>query len=197
MNNSIKILLAFSIWLSSFHCNAQFKPSFTMNVIQGDSKFEINFNDSILILKPEEFKFEFALQSVEGVFSSISFKDNYYKTHVDSLLFEWEMIPFKVMAEEEFNTDKDMVVSDDGFCYWFYEEDKDWYRMDKSIEIQKETTKASYTVNQIYDREKGKYFPLNKVEQPIYIVFFIAKKNANSELTKEYDRKRIAIRFEN
>lgn len=194
MNHYLKKLLIFSICITSLDGIAQ--SSFSMKVLQGNLSHEISYLDTTLILKPEEFKFEFVLHSIEGVFSTISYQDNYYNTPLDTSLYEWEMIPFKVMAEEEFNIDKDMVVSDDGFCYWFYEEDKDWYRMDKSIEIQKKSIKASYTVNQIYDREKSDYLSLNKINQPIYLVFFIAKKNADSELTKEYERKRIAIRFE-
>lgn len=186
------LFLSFSLSLSAFSQ----RSNYTIGITQNGIYFPINYDDSIIKLKQEPFTFNLEFNNVKGIYLNASFKNGFYSTPKDSALFEAQYIPFKCMSEDEFNVDKDIIIAEDGFCYWFYQEDKDWYRMDKTISIDKNLVKSTVTVERIFDRDAGVNLELSEIDKPIYFLFFLGKTTSDSELTKEFQRKRIIIQFD-
>ncbi|MEN9998286.1 MAG: hypothetical protein RI922_1276 [Bacteroidota bacterium] len=171
-------------------------PYVSITLVQDEQRITINEFDTLVILKPTPFRFEIELSNCEGVFIQASRTSEYYDTPKDSLLKDWIYIPDKVMAEDDFNVDKDMLVDNDGFSYWFYDPKKDWHRFDNDIKVKKNVVKATYTVSKIYDTALHEQVELSDYLDTLYLLFFIAKENESHQLTTELARKLIRIRFQ-
>lgn len=172
------------------------KSSVSIVVVQDDKRIEIKEEDSLIFLKPSEFHFEIELVKCEGVFVQASRTSEYYDTPADSLLRDWTIIPDKVMAEDDFNVDKDLIVDPEGFSYWFYDPKKDWHRFDKNVIIKKNLIKANYTVEKLFDPALHSAVQLSDYIDTLYLLFFIAEEDDSHQLTKEISRKLIRIRFQ-
>lgn len=181
-----------------FLCTLVFaqNPSVSITLVQDEQRITINEFDTLVILKPTPFHFEVELSNCKGVYLQASRTSEYYDTPKDSLLKDWNYIPDKVMAEDDFNVDKDMLVDNDGFSYWFYDPKKDWHRFDKELKVKKNLVKATYTVNNIYDTAKHDQVELSDYLDTLYLLFFIAEENDSHQLTTELARKLIRIRFQ-
>lgn len=190
----IRILFAF---IASFAAQFDYAQELmTVRIHHGNEISNVNFSDSILTLKRDTFYIEFSVLEYEGMFVQASFKDDFFKIPQKKELPDFEMTAFKVMSEEENNVDQDLIVAEDGFCYWFSDTTKGWYRTDIPITMIEGGFNARYTVRQVYNRETDTYTPLGELTEPLYLIFFLAKVNHDSHLTKEVVRKKICLKFE-
>jgi hypothetical protein len=171
-------------------------PSVTITIVQGENRITINEMDTLIVLKQTKFHFEIELVNVEGVYVQASRTSEYYDTPKDSLLRDWIVIPDKVMAEDDFNIDQDLLIDSEGFSYWFYNPKKDWHRFDNEISVIKNRVKATYTVTKFFDTDLQKAIALSDYLDTIFLLFFIAEENDTHQLTQEISRKIIRIRFQ-
>jgi hypothetical protein len=188
------VLLLFSAVVNSFLFGQN--PSVSIVIVQQDKRIEITENDTLILLKPAAFHFEIELEKCQGVFVQASRTSDYYDTPKDSLLRDWTIIPDKVMAEDDFNTNKDLIVDPEGFSYWFYDPKKDWHRFDKNVIAKKKHIKAKYTVEKLFDPTIPTTDELTEYIDTLYLLFFIAEENDSHQLTNELSRKIIRIRFQ-
>lgn len=170
-------------------------PSVSITIVQGENRIAINEMDTLINLKQTKFHFEIELVNVEGVYLQASRTSEYYDTPKDSLLRDWNVIPDKVMAEDDFNVDEDLLIDSQGFSYWFYNPKKDWHRFDRSISVINNRVKATYTVAKFFDTDLQKAIDLSDYLDTLYLLFFIAEEKDAHQLTQEISRKTIRIRF--
>lgn len=167
-----------------------------ITLIQGDNTYQLSFKDTVLVLKPETFRFDLRIMNSEGIFVAASTNSEYYFTPEDTVWTNWEHTSDMVAAEEENNLDKDLIEGHESFKYWFYTPDKlDWHRFDANPKIKGNTITASYTIEWIFDLEKGENVRLDKWTEPIYILFFQTTFDADRHVVFPVSRKRLAIRF--
>lgn len=171
-------------------------PSVSITIVQGENRIAINEIDTLISLKQAKFHFEIELVNVEGVYVQASRTSEYYDTPKDSLLRDWKVIPDKVMAEDDFNVDEDLLIDSEGFSYWFYNPKKDWHRFDRAISVINKRVKATYTVAKFFDTDLQKAIDLSDYLDTLYLLFFVAEENDAHQLTQEISRKTIRIRFQ-
>jgi hypothetical protein len=167
-----------------------------MVIVQGDFRYELTSKDTLLVLKPTVFRFEFEIRNREGVYLNFANSSEFYATHEDSVWNDFESLPPMVMVEEANNSDKDAILADDGFCYWFYSEEYDWHRMDEGLIVSKGTIEGTYTIDKFYDRSSGKNVGLDKIDQEVYVFFFECEQDENRKPIFPYNRKRVRLKFE-
>lgn len=188
-------IILFSLLFGACRIFAQ-SPSSSVTLVQGKNKYELSFKDTILVLKPEAFRLDLQIVNSEGIFVAASSNSEYYVTPEDTVWTNWEYTSEMVAAEEENNTDKDLIVGHESFKYWFYTPDKlDWHRFDAGPKIDKNMISASYTIDKIFDLSKGEEISLEKWKDPIYLLFFQTLFDADRQAIFPLERKRLTIVF--
>ena len=155
-----------------------------------------------------------ALIKTKDVFVSFSWGKYYYDYPSEKNIFECNdqsffegcrFISIKTGNEDKFNVDKDIYVGDDGYQnVWFYNEKKDWHRMDKGVTVKDGVIYGEVTVENIYDmdkRDEQKYeekdynYPIEKINQDIHIVFATDHYETGMAHPKELQREKIILKF--
>lgn len=178
--------------------------SYQVFIIQDSIRKEVLFDEQEIHLQKKPFKIEVHLKDkLEGVSVSSSYKRLYYDTPKDKRFKDWENISSKTMAEDHFNKDKDIIVTNEDLCYWFYD-GGEFHRFDPDIKSEKGTTIGTMTVENISDGDTGKSYPIKKIDSPLYMVFFnydykidyTHKAEDKYKVYKEYGRKRVKLSFD-
>lgn len=114
-------------------------------------------------------------------------------------------VSVKTGNEDKFNTDKDIYVGDQTYHgVWFYDDKIDWYRMDKGATVKDGIVHSEVTVENIYDldkRDERKYesseydYPIEKINQDIYVVFSTSHYEKGMEYPKELQREKFILKF--
>jgi hypothetical protein len=163
-------------------------PSLTF-VIYQDGK-EVKSKSSIIKLKKTPFTIKFEVKKAEGIFLQASHLDSWYQLENSESIPDREYIFPKAMAEENFNTDKDLIISNEYYAYWFFDEKDDWYRMSR-VEKTKNGFKAEVDVENLFIREPEKnVIKVEEATKPIYLFAFIP-----DEGEKEYVRLKYKIEW--
>lgn len=163
-------------------------PSFTF-VIYQDGK-EVKPKSSIIKLKKAPFTIKFEVKKAEGIFLQASHLDSWYQLENSESIPDREYISPKAMAEEKFNTDKDLIISNEYYAYWFFDEKDNWYRMSR-VEKTKNGFKAEVDVENLFIREPEKnVIKVEEATKPIYLFAFIP-----DEGEKEYVRLKYKIEW--
>ncbi len=188
------VFLLFTSVLKLTH--GQFKSDYSMVIVQDGNRYELSSKDTLLILKPTEFHFEFEILNREGVYLSFAYSNEFYSTHEDSVWKDFESLNPMVMVEESNNSDKDAILADDGFSYWFYSDEYDWHRLDEGLKVSKGKISGTYTINKFYDRSIGEEVGLDKIDREIFVLFFESDDDENRKPVFPYNRKRVRLKFE-
>jgi hypothetical protein len=163
-------------------------PSLTF-VIYQDGK-EVKPKSSIIKLKKEPFFIKFEVKKAGGVFLQASHLDSWYQLKNSESIPDREYIYPKAMAEENFNTDKDLIISNEYYAYWFFDEKDDWYRMSRAKKT-KNGFKAEVDIENLFIREPTKnVIKIKEATKPIYLFAFIP-----DEGEKEYVRLKYKIEW--
>lgn len=193
MKKWLSLIIFVDLLFLSFGQN---KGSYSMVIVQEENRYELTSKDTVLILKPTEFHFEFEILDREGVFLSFSYSNEIYWTHEDSVWKDFESLNPMVMVEESNNADKDAILADDGFSYWFYSDEYDWHRLDEGLQVSKGKIKGTYTIIKFYDRSIGEEVGLAMIDREIYVIFFECDDDEYRNPIFPYNRKRVRLKFE-
>ncbi|MCB0777461.1 MAG: hypothetical protein KDB99_14205, partial [Chitinophagaceae bacterium] len=138
------------------------------------------------------------LQNMDGVYVFASFGDSLNQLSANDPIPGFSEIPYMVMAEEYFNKEKELLISDQGWSYWFYDPQLDWHRFNKKI-VQIETggLVGKKTIKQVYVVEKRKEVKVKELKKPLYLFFVAIKESDNkgNPLT-ELMRRKVKIEWE-
>ena len=97
------------------------------------------------------------------------------------------------MAEDEFNREQELLISSEGWSYWFYDRSMNWHRFDKSVNIvDSETVIATKTIRQFNLIETHKLVKTERAGQPLYL-FFVAMEPGDEK--KELERYKLIIHW--
>ena len=163
-------------------------PSLVFGIYQ-DGK-EVKPKSSIIKLKKAPFTIKFEVEKEEGIFLQASHLDSWYKLEDSESIPDRKYISPKAMAEENFNTDKDLIISNEYYAYWFFDEKDDWYRMSR-VEKTENGFKAEVDVENFFIREPEKnVIKVEKATKPIYLFAFIP-----DDGDKEYVRLKYKIEW--
>ncbi len=191
--NCKKYIFSLLVLLFSFCAFAQ-NENFSIKVIQDSVVYLADANNAMRLYK-KPFKIQIELQNVEGVYLFASFNDSIFKLKNDKSIPDFKNIPSMSMAEEAFNVNQELMISPDGWAYWFYKATDNWHRMDKEVIVSNNITTISKTVKQFYFTATENEVSIDNNNKQLYLFFFSAIANENSELVKELQRFKLKINW--
>ncbi|HPG12052.1 MAG TPA: hypothetical protein PLU37_11005 [Chitinophagaceae bacterium] len=190
----ISFLTIFLFFSTTLSCQ---EKEVLIRIQQDDSYLLSNYENNIT-LKKNTFKIYVYLQNMDGVYVFASFGDSLNQLSANDPIPGFSEIPYMVMAEEYFNKEKELLISDQGWSYWFYDPQLDWHRFNKKI-VQIETggLVGKKTIKQVYVVEKRKEVKVKELKKPLYLFFVAIKESDNkgNPLT-ELMRRKVKIEWE-
>ena len=136
----------FIILLILFETRISFAQDYRVHFLQ-DGK-EIPVLDEKVLLAKKPFQIQVELLKVEGVYGSCSLSDSLFRIPLNQSLPETDLIQWKIAIEPEFNKDQDILVSEDGYFYWFYKpKDYTWHRFDPNPKVEEGRVTGSKTLD--------------------------------------------------
>ncbi|MEO8769856.1 MAG: hypothetical protein ABI402_07220 [Ferruginibacter sp.] len=188
LRRSLLFIVCFHIMML---CNAQ-KGIFEISIIQDGNTINPGFTGDV-VLNKSPFKISVKLIKLEGVYLYAAFKDSIYKIGSSEPVPGFDGLPSLVMVENEFNPDQEMVISNEGWAYWYYDPKDETYRFDKDIYKEGDMVTGTKTIRQFYDFASGKEMQVKDVTAPLYLFFFSAEQDKSHNLKKELQRFKLKI----
>lgn len=183
-------LLSVLFFLSPVFSLAQDK-AIAIRVLQHDEP--VTIQNGVLQLEKKPFQIEVKLTNLEGVYLSAGFNDSIYRIGFQEPVPGFSDLPAMTVAETEMNKDQTLMTTGDGWSYWFYDRSMDWHRFDKEVKlIDGENVLATKTVRQFFMGNK-KSLKVEKVKDPLYLVFLTAEKDKDGNPVKELERIKLKI----
>lgn len=187
------VLLICTLLTGIFELSAQ---DYRIHFIQ-DGK-EVPVINEMVQLSKSTFQIQVELLKVDGVYGSCSLSDSLFQIPLNQSLPESDLIQWKIAFETEFNKDQDIIVSKDGYFYWFYNPKVDtWHRFDPNPKVEKGRVTGTKTIASIFISEdlnrKKKTVSVSEVTEPLYLIFFLM----DNKREKESKRMRVQIEWTN
>jgi hypothetical protein len=169
-----------------------FAQDYNVHFLQEGKEIPVLHEKVLLAKKP--FQIQVELLKVGGVYGFCSFSDTLFRIPLNQSLPETDLIQWKIAVEPEFNKDQDIIVSKDGYFYWFLNPKEDsWHRFDPSPIVQKGRVFGTKTISSFFVSEdnntRTKSIPIADIQQPIYMLFFLM----DEKNVKDYRRERIQV----
>ena len=185
------------LFILCFHlavfCPAQ-KGIFEISIVQDGNTINPGFTGDI-VLNKSPFKISVRLTKLEGVYLYAAFKDSIYKISNSDPVPGFDGLPSMVIAENAFNPDEEMIISNEGWAYWYYDPKDESYRFDKDIYREGDIVTGTKTIRQFYDLASGKEMQVKDVSAPLYLFFFSAAQDKSHNLIKELQRFKLKINW--
>jgi len=188
------ISLFFFALLASTAFAQQVKVSF--KIIQNGAPVNPVNGEYELKKAPFAVEFTFDVNTVDGVFVNADFTDAVYKTGDKASLPDLQDIPYKVVKEENFNTNKQIAISSDSWSFWFYNKGTNEYRFDRDIKtVDANTVTATRTVEQIYFPVKEKTLKVAEITEPLYLFLLVTNPYNQRGVVREFYRQKMKLNF--
>ncbi|HYV91477.1 MAG TPA: hypothetical protein VE978_06830 [Chitinophagales bacterium] len=167
------------------------KKTFTAWIIQDNQKVEVNNNEVTLLKKP--FVIQLALNKIEGVSVNISFDRTFYDPAAAHQIYDVANLDPKTLVEDTFNIEKELFVSSEYLCYWFYNTKLRWHRMDRDIVINGTQVICNKTVEKIFESDTQEEYKIENISKDLFLVFASTKDKGYPAVPKVIDINRIKI----
>ena len=162
---------------SKININTSGEKELYFDIIQNNKL--IKPKNGVFSLNKAPFTIRFKVINDDGMFLNASTNDDFYQLEAHETIKDRAYLSSKVMAEENFNTDKDLIIRDDFFSYWFYDKKDDWYRMN-SLEVIKNGFISLVEVESFYTVDKEN-IKISEFGKPVYLFAFLASDEQETE----------------
>lgn len=168
-----------------------------IRIVQGDTYYYPKETAETIVLEKKTFRIQVLLQGVKGVYVFASFGDSLYRLPVSDPVPGFASLPEMTMAEEEFNKEKEMIVDDGGWSYWFFDPQLNWHRFNKKIILlDSGRLVGTKTIKQLYIPALRDTRKLKDNNDPLYLFFTVPEtESASGKPEKELLRRRIKIEW--
>ena len=169
----------------------------SIRVVQDDEAHQLTEFETRLVLKREGFKIQVLLSKVEGVYVFASFGDSVYRTSQTEPLPGFNNLPNMAMAEEEFNKNKELIISKEGWSYWFYDPDLNWYLFNKKLVfLDSGKVVGIKSIKHLYLSDEKIELKVKDIDKPLYLFFVVvAEKDEKGMPVKEFLRRKLKIEW--
>lgn len=195
--NCMKIILLLFVFIPVISFSQEKKV--VIRVIQ-DQSYVLGEFQTNLVLKKSGFKFQILLENVEGVYVFASIKDSVYRFTETSTIADFSYLQLLELRDgDQYNTNKELNISETGWSYWFYKKGADWHPFNrKVVGVGKNRYVGTKAIKQVYDIADGKVIKLRNINTPLYL-FFIAVKDfdENGKPKTELMRRKVKIDWTN
>ncbi len=188
-------LLALSFSLP-FHSTGQ-KKDVTIRIVQEETFFTADQWPDSITLQKKSFKIQVLLQHIKGVYLFASLKDSLYSLPDLTPVPGFARLPEMTMAEEVHNKEKELLVNDAGWSYWFYDPAQPWHRFNKKIILlDSGRVVGTKTIKQLFFLPSRETKKLKENDAPLYLFFVAAgEDDPGGGPGKELLRRKIKINW--
>lgn len=167
-----------------------------IRIIQEES-FSLNDYETTVKLEKDKFRVQVYLQNTGGVYLFAALHDSLFRLRETDTVPGFSRLPDKAMAEETFNKDKELLIHDDGWSYWFYDPELDWHRFnEKIIRIDSGGVVGTKTIKFAYFISRKESVKLKDLNSPLYLFFVAVKESdAGGYPVKELMRRKVKIEW--
>jgi hypothetical protein len=170
-----------------------------------EAVFEINIyqNNQLVIpetgvykLEKQPFQIKVSLHNMEGVYVYADFSDSLYRLPHTQPIPGYSQLPAMVMAETQNNADKELLISKNGWAYWFHDGKSKVKRFDSEIANQgRGSFTGTKTVNKFYFTSTQQAVSVQNVTQTLYLFFLGTQKDKKGNPTSEIGRIKYKIEW--
>lgn len=139
--------------------------------IYQNNKEVIPTNQNIFILSKNAFTIQFEVKNLNGFLVGITQDEDVYQSAIGEGDLEVAWFSNTGMAEELFNKNYELLISNDAPSYWYYEAEND-HRFDKTPTGNTSHWFGKRTVKNLYNVMTEKTVGIKKNTQPIYMFFY-------------------------
>ena len=162
--------------------------------IAQDESVMLDSAEKHLVLQRKPFKIHVLLENVEGVYCFASFSDTLYRLADTDAIPGLADLPARLLDEEDFNKEKEIYVSNDGWGYWFYKAPPAAHKFNRKVVLlDGDRLVVTKSIKQIYNTSTRKETKLKEIVAPLYLVLVAVETDANGKPVKELIRRRIPI----
>lgn len=169
----------------------------SLRIVQDDKAYQLNDFETHLVLEKEGFKLQVLLSKTEGIYVFASFDDSVYRTGPSDIVPGFRNLPNMAMAEEEFNKNKELIISKEGWSYWFYDPELNWHRFNKKLVfLDSGKLVGVKSIKQFYLSDKKEEVKVKDIDKPLYLFFVaVAETDDKGMPMKEFMRKKLKIEW--
>lgn len=169
----------------------------SIRIVQDDEAYQLNEFETRLVLEKEGFKIQVLLSKAEGVYVFASFGDSVFKVSQAEPVPGFKNLPNMAMAEEEFNKNKELIISKEGWSYWFYDSELSWHRFNKKLVfLDSGKVVGVKSIKQLYLSDEKEEVKVKDIDKPLYLFFVaVAEKDEKGMPVKEFMRRKLKIEW--
>lgn len=173
------------------------QQSLSIRILQEDTIHPVAPGQDIIRLQKKSFRIQLLLQHIEGAYIQASFRDSLFRLPPDQSVPGLADLPSMAMAEESFNKEKELLVSDEGWSYWFYDPALNWHRFNKKITLlDSGRVVGTRTIKQLYILPEDEAVKLKDNDRPLYLFFLVpAGQPSDGHLQGELIRYKLKIEW--
>lgn len=166
-----KIILAL-IFVSLVNLNFQspLKSGFDIEIIQ-DGEY-IDAEENVVTLKKAPFTLRVKMYGIEGVLMNTSYTSKMFDLGQTGDIPDFRFIASKTMAENDFNVNKELVLSESFFNFLHYDDHTKTHHFD-SVQVEAGHLIGYKTVENLQNMNDEKSIKVAKVKNELYL-FFVA-----------------------
>jgi hypothetical protein len=175
-------IICFVALLVTLNTTAQ-TTQVSLKIIQDGKTYLPGKNEIKLQRKP--FVIEVTLQNTPGVFVKADFEDSMYRLKDNEPVPDLQKLFSETMTEENYNKDKEIAISKEGWSNWSYQPKEKWSSFDKEVKIVDDhTVTGSRTVQQFYTDDQ-QTIKVEDIKTPLYLFFLTTTNDMKTELKRQ------------
>jgi hypothetical protein len=131
----------------------------------------VTMDNGVINLKSGEFAFEVESFSVESFLVGATFDKDLYRSAIGEADLEVPWFENTAFADEMYNPNKELIVSDEAPSYWFYTNAND-HRFDKNPKGNTEHWIGNRTIKILNNLSNYETIPLTKYKGSVFVYFY-------------------------
>lgn len=164
----------------------------TVSVLQNDT--EIIGAKQVYSVYPQEFTLAFNVENSDGFLIGATFDADVYRSALGMADLEVMWFANTGMAEELFNSEQQLFISNEAPSYWYFENNSD-HRFDKSPTGTAQKWSATRSINNFNLIDIEKKIEVKDFTKSLYLVFYENVYDVDYVIVANKIRNAIEIRF--
>mgnify|MGYP003493545775 CR=1 FL=1 len=197
MNRLVTFLFLFLVLFSLPFLATGQQKDVIIRIVQEETVVTPDHRQASITLQKKSFKIQVLLQHINGVYLFASLKDSLCSLPDITPVPGFDSLPEMTMAEENHNKEKELLVSDEGWSYWFYDPALPWHRFNKKItQLDSGRVVGSKTIKQLMFLPSRETKKLKENDAPLYLFFVaVGEEGPDGKPLKELLRRKIKIEW--
>ena len=187
--------LSYCLIVSCFITGSVKAQAVNIRLVQDETAFPLSDFDNNLHLQKKGFKIQVLLSGKTGVYVFASLKDSLYRLGKNDPFPAIDKLQAMILPEEEFNKNKELIVSEKGWSHWAYDPTSTAYAFNKKLVwLDSGMVVGVKSIKQFYFPEEKRELKVKDITQPLYLLFLVLNATENAgKPVMEYGRWKVKI----